>query len=54
MQGLEQGIEQGKKKGIQGKAIDIASKMLKEKMDVNLISKLTGLSLEHIRNISNV
>jgi len=48
----EDGLEQGLEQGIQEKALDIASNMLKEKMDINFISKLTGLSKEHIKNIS--
>ena len=38
--------EEGKKEGIEQKAINIAKKMLDEKIDINLISKITGLKKE--------
>ena len=40
------GIEEGKK----AEQINIAREMKKENMDINLISKLTGLSIEEIKN----
>lgn len=43
----EKGISQGEK----NKEIEMARNMLKEKMDVSLISKITGLSKEEIENI---
>ena len=42
-QGLEQGTEQSKN--------EIAKNMLKENMDISLISKLTGLSNEQINKL---
>ena len=44
-EGLRDGIEQNK--------IEIVCNMLKENMDINLISKITGLSLEEINKISS-
>ena len=38
--------EEGKKEGIEQKAINIAKKMLDEKIDINLITKITGLKKE--------
>ena len=48
----EEGQEIGFEKGSKQKCLDIAVNMLKEKLDINLISKITGLSLNKIRNIS--
>jgi len=45
--GLKQGIEQGK---IEGK-IEDAKKMLKEGLEIGLISKITGLSIDEIKNL---
>ena len=41
--GIEEGIEQSK--------VEIAKNMLEKNMDVSLISELTGLTIEEIRNI---
>ena len=41
--GITQGIEQNK--------IENAKKMLKEKLDIDLISKITGLSKEEIEKL---
>ena len=43
---FKQAREEGKKEGIEQKAINIAKKMLDEKIDINLISKITGLKKE--------
>ena len=59
--GLKEGLEKGKKEGkkagiIEGSEltkIDIAKNMLEENMDIKLIMKLTGLSNEEIKKISN-
>lgn len=47
-EGIEQGIEQGLK---QGKTED-ALNMLKENIDINIVSKYTGLSLEELEEIN--
>lgn len=44
MQGIEQGIEQGQNQ----KAIQIAKKMIEEKIDIETIVKITGLTREEI------
>ena len=53
--GLSQGKEEGRTQGLsQGKSernIEIAKNMLKENMDINLISKLTGLTKEEINSL---
>ena len=43
----EEGIEQGEK----NKAISMAKNMKARDMDLNLISKLTGLSIQEIENL---
>ena len=53
--GIEKGISKGIKKGIEtGKketTIDIVKKMLKEKIDIKTISKITKLTKEEILNL---
>lgn len=59
-QGKEQGIQEGKAQGlqegkVQGKKesqIEIAKNMLKENMDIAIISKLTGLSEVEIKELN--
>ena len=46
--GIEQGIEQGIEKGIKQNNIDVAKKMLEEKLPLETISKITGLSTEEV------
>ena len=41
----EEGMKQGK--------IDAAKKLLEEKIDVNIISKVTGLTTEEITNLNS-
>ena len=48
---LETGIEQGIKQGKEEKTIDIAKKLKKENVDINIISKTTGLTEEEIKNL---
>ena len=54
--GLEQGVKQGIEKGIvQGskrEKIEIARAMLNEKLDIQLISKTTGLSTEEVEELA--
>ena len=45
--GLEEGIKEGIKKGKN----EYIKKMLKEKIDLTIISKITGLSIEELKNI---
>ena len=49
--GIKTGIETGKKMGIETEKIEIAKNLLKENVDINTISKCTGLSLEEIQNL---
>ena len=47
-EGREEGLKEGEKKG----KIEIAKNMLKEGLDVNLISKLSGLSVKEIEELN--
>ena len=49
--GLEQGLEQGKQEGIDDAKREIVKNLLNENMDLNLISKVTGLTCEEIENL---
>ena len=54
-EGMEQGIEKGKeegiKEGIKENQILTAKNMKKENIDINIISKVTGLSIEKIEKL---
>ena len=47
----EGAYDDGKEEGIKENKIEIAKKMLEEKMDFKIISKLTGLTKEEIKNL---
>ena len=49
--GKEEGLKEGLDKGLKEKSIEIAKNMLKEGLDINLISKLSGLSIDEIKNL---
>ena len=50
-EGLEQGIEQGLTKGLEQGILNTAKNMKKENIDIELISKITGLSEEEIKEL---
>ena len=50
-QGIEKGIEQGVEKGSENKVKEVIISMLKEKVDYNLITKVTGKTIEEIKEI---
>ena len=50
--GIEQGISQGIEQGNYQKEIELTLNMLKENLDINLISKVTKLSIEEINSIN--
>ena len=56
-EGLEEGIKQGERKGIdvgkRKKQIEIAKRLLKMKLDINQIQEATELSLEEIKEINS-
>ena len=49
--GIEQGIQQGIQQGIEKNTIEIVKKMHSENFDINIISKITGLTDKQISEI---
>ena len=48
---IETAIKKGIKKGIKSNSIDIAIKMLKNKMDINVVMEITNLSQKEIEDL---
>lgn len=53
-EGYEKGIEQGIEKGMEQEKINTARNMLKEIDDLDLISRITGLSIEIIEKLKQI
>ena len=51
-QGISQGIEQGISQGIEQRNVEIAKNMLKEKLDIATISRMTGLDADTLEKLS--
>ena len=51
-EGREEGLKEGLDKGLKEGKIEIAKNMLKEGLDINLISKLSGLSVKEIEELN--
>ena len=51
--GLEKGMKQGREKGKKENSIEIAIQMLKDDLDVELVSKYTGLTIKELKNLKN-
>ena len=51
-QGLELGRSEGKELGAKENTIEIAKKMLKENLELELILKMTGLSKEELDKLA--
>ena len=51
-QGISQGIEQGISQGIEQEKLEIAKNMLKEKLDIATISRMTGLDADTLEKLS--
>ena len=49
--GLKKGIKKGLQEGVSKRNIEIAKNLLKLNVDLNTISKGTGLSVEEIKNL---
>jgi len=47
--GMKKGIKEGIKEGVEKTALN----MLKEKIDINTISKVTGLNIEQIKKLES-
>lgn len=45
---LSEALEKGIKQGIEQEKIEIAKSMLKENINIDIISKITGLTLEQL------
>ena len=50
-EGIKEGIEKGIEKGIEQEKYSLAKNMKKENIDINIISKVTGLSIEKIEKL---
>ena len=50
-QGIEKGIEQGIEQGITYEKNNTAIAMLNENIDITIISKITGLTIEEIKKL---
>ena len=50
-EGFEDGFKKGATSGIQKNKIETARKMLEDNLDINVISKYTGLSIEEIKKM---
>ena len=50
--GIKEGIEQGVEKGAEKITREIALKMIENGMDINLISNITGLSIEELEKLA--
>ena len=51
--GIKEGIEQGIEKGREEEKLTTAKNMLNDKVEISIISKYTGLSIEEIKNLNN-
>ena len=49
--GIEEGIKQGHEKGVEEGKKEIAKKMLEEKLDIELIEKVTNISKEDLKKM---
>lgn len=52
-EGWKEGMEQGMEQGMEGNKIDVVKKMLLNKLDYEIISNVTGKTLEEIKEIEN-
>ena len=43
--------DKGKEEGLKEKSIEIAKNMLKDNVDINIISKYSGLSIDEIKDL---
>lgn len=50
-EGIEEGIKEGKQVGEKNKATEIAKNMKLSGLEMSMISKLTGLTIDEIKNI---
>lgn len=53
LRGIERGEKTGQERGRKQRELEIAKNMLKEGLDLQLISKVTGLTIQEIQDIEN-
>jgi predicted transposase/invertase (TIGR01784 family) len=53
-QGKEEGLKQGKEEGLKQGKEEMARNMLKEGLDINLILKISGLTIEEIKKLTDI
>ena len=51
--GFDKGLKAGIEQGIEQKTIEIAKKLKEQNIDIEVISKVTGLSIKEIENLKN-
>lgn len=49
--GNEEGLKQGKEEGLKQGKEEIARKLIEQNVDISIISNVTGLPIEEIRNL---
>ena len=47
-EGMKKGVKEGIKEGTEKKNLEVAKGMLKENIDINIITKITGLTKKEI------
>ena len=52
-QGIQKGMQQGRQEGRQDRDREVVLNMLRNNLDISLICKVTGLSLEEIKKLQN-
>ena len=50
-EGIKEGIEKGKLEGIRDEKYSMAKSMKKENIDIELIKKITGLTIDEIKKL---
>ena len=50
-EGKEEGLKEGREEGLKEKSIEIAKNMLKDNVDINIISKYSGLTIDEINKL---
>lgn len=50
---MKQGIEQGIEQGIRQRSKEIALSLIQQKLDLDMIAQVTGLSVQELKSLSN-
>ena len=51
LEGIKEGIKKGRQEGRRNRETEVVLNMLKNKIDISVISKVTGLSKEEIEKL---